>query len=177
MKRGMKFLSLLLVFVMVFSMLPSTNVLLAAELSSYKGVTSFAEGNHKLIIDTSSSGITYTYKDEYVSIKTTDANDPYFTVNLVDTSMSGKIMAIKLREYSVDIVELFEELLEAHDITIPDEDRTGDECEARLYGTTYSDLEDEVKHILSQLVLRVKKLPDAEIDVENLPPSAIIPNE
>ena len=97
MKRGMKFLSLLLVFVMVFSMLPSTNVLLAAELSSYKGVTSFAEGNHKLIIDTSSRGITYTYKDEYVSIKTTDANDPYFTVNLVDTSMSGKIMAIKYK--------------------------------------------------------------------------------
>lgn len=77
-------------------------------------------------------------------------------------------MAIKLRMYSTDIVELFEELLEKHDITIPDEDRTGDESEARLYGCTYWDLEDEVKHILSQLVLRVKELPDAEIDVENL---------
>ncbi len=75
---------------------------------------------------------------------------------------------IKLREYSVEIVELFEELLEKHDITIPDEDRTGDEDEARLYGCTYSDLEDDVLYILSQLVLRVKKLPDAEIDVENL---------
>ena len=75
---------------------------------------------------------------------------------------------IKLREYSVAIVELFEDLLDKHDITIPDEDRTGDEGEARLYGMTYSNLEDEVLHILSQLVLRVKKLPDAEIDVENL---------
>jgi hypothetical protein len=75
---------------------------------------------------------------------------------------------IKLREYSVEIVELFEELLDKHDITIPDEDRTGDEGEARLYGCTYSDLEDDVLCILSQLVLRVKKLPDAEIDVENL---------
>ena len=75
---------------------------------------------------------------------------------------------IKLREYSVEIVELFEDLLNKHDITIPDEDRTGDEGEARLYGMTYSNLEDEVLHILSQLVLRVKKLPDAEIDVENL---------
>ena len=75
---------------------------------------------------------------------------------------------IKLREYSVEIVELFEDLLDKHDITIPDEDRTGDEGEARLYGMTYSNLEDEVLHILSQLVLRVKKLPDAEIDVENL---------
>ena len=75
---------------------------------------------------------------------------------------------IKLREYSTEIVELFEELLEKHDITIPDEDRTGDESEARLYGLTYWDLEDEVVHILSKLILRVKKLPDAEIDVYNL---------
>ena len=30
---------------------------------------------------------------------------------------------IKLREYSTEIVELFEELLEEHNITIPDEDR------------------------------------------------------
>lgn len=75
---------------------------------------------------------------------------------------------IKLREYSIEIVELFEELLEKHNITIPDEDRTGDESEARLYGTTYYDLEEDVVHILSKLVLRVKKLPDAEIDVYNL---------
>lgn len=77
-------------------------------------------------------------------------------------------MAIKLRMYSTEIVELFEDLLEEHDITIPDEDRTGDESEARLYGCTYSDLEDEVKHVLSRLVLRVKTVPEAEIDVENL---------
>lgn len=75
---------------------------------------------------------------------------------------------IKLREYSIEIMELFEELLEKHDITIPDEDRTGDESEARLYGCTYYDLEEEVVAILSRLILRVKKLPDAEIDVYNL---------
>lgn len=75
---------------------------------------------------------------------------------------------IKLRKYSVEIVELFEELLDKHNITIPDEDRTGDESEARLYGTTYYDLEEEVVSILSRLVLRVKKLPDEEIDVYNL---------
>ncbi|MBR3920147.1 MAG: hypothetical protein IKJ59_15715, partial [Clostridia bacterium] len=74
MERIKKFLSLLLVFVMVFGMLPSVNALLAAELSSYTGVTSFAEGNKNLIIDTSSTKITYTYKNEYVSVTTTDAN-------------------------------------------------------------------------------------------------------
>ena len=77
-------------------------------------------------------------------------------------------MSIKLRNYSVEIVELFEELLEKHNITIPDEDRTGDEGEARLYGMTYSDLEDDVLGVLCRLLVRVKRLPDAEIDVYNL---------
>lgn len=75
---------------------------------------------------------------------------------------------IKLREYSVEIMELFEDLLDKHDITIPDEDRTGDESEARLYGCTYYDLEEEVVSILNQLVANVKKLPNAEIDIYNL---------
>ncbi len=75
---------------------------------------------------------------------------------------------IKLREYSVAIVELFEDVLDKHNIMVPDEDRTGDEGESNLYGATYSDLEDEVLHLLCKLVLRVKKLPDAEIDTENL---------
>lgn len=75
---------------------------------------------------------------------------------------------IKLREYSVEIVELFEELLEKHNITIPDEDRTGDEGEARLYGMTYSDLEDDVLHVLCKLALRITKFEDPEFDTENL---------
>jgi hypothetical protein len=75
---------------------------------------------------------------------------------------------IKLREYSVEIVELFEELLEKHNITIPDEDRTGDESEARLYGCTYYDLEEEVVSIINNLVMRVKKAPNEEVDIYNL---------
>ena len=75
---------------------------------------------------------------------------------------------IKLREYSIEIMELFEELLEKHNITIPDADRTGDESEARLYGCTYYDIEEEVVSILNELVQKVKKLPNAEIDVYNL---------
>lgn len=75
---------------------------------------------------------------------------------------------IKLREYSVEIMELFEELLEKHNITIPDADRTGDESEARLYGCTYYDLEEDVVQILNHLATNVKKLPNEEIDVYNL---------
>ena len=59
-------------------------------------------------------------------------------------------------------------LLEKHNITIPDVDRTGDESEARLYGCTYYDLEEEVVSILNELVKKIKKLSNAEIDIYNL---------
>ena len=77
-------------------------------------------------------------------------------------------MTIKLREYSVVIVELFEDILEAHNIDIPDEDRTGDESEARLYGMTYANLEDDVLSLLVDLVDKLKNNTSAEIDTENL---------
>lgn len=77
-------------------------------------------------------------------------------------------MVIKLREYSVDIVELFEDILDRYNIDIPDEDRIGDENEARLYGMTYSNLEEDVVAILEDLVNNVKEHKDAEIDSYDL---------
>lgn len=77
-------------------------------------------------------------------------------------------MPIKLRKYSTEILEIFEELLEKHNMTIPDEDRTGDEGEARIYGMTYGNLEDDVLGVLCRLLVKVKKLPDAEINVYDL---------
>ena len=75
---------------------------------------------------------------------------------------------IKLREYSVDICELFEDLLEEHDITIPDEDREGRPEEARLYGATYADLEYKVLNILNDFMNELLYHPDASIDIINL---------
>ena len=75
---------------------------------------------------------------------------------------------IKLREYSVDICELFEDLLEEHDISIPDEEREGRPEEARLYGTTYADLEYKVLNILNEFMNDLIKHPDANIDIINL---------
>lgn len=77
-------------------------------------------------------------------------------------------MTIKLREYSVEIVELFEDILEKHNIDIPDVDRTGDDSEARLYGMTYANLEDDVLEVLTSLVETVKGNLNAEIDTYNL---------
>lgn len=71
---------------------------------------------------------------------------------------------IKVRHAAVDICSLFEELLEKHDITIPDDDRTGSEGEARLYGLTYFDLEQGVTDILSSLIREVKANPNARCE-------------
>ena len=71
---------------------------------------------------------------------------------------------VKLRPYAFDICELFEDILDKHNITIPDEDddqREPDNC-ARLYGMTYGNLEDEVVNVLCKFASEI----DPECNVE-----------
>ena len=70
---------------------------------------------------------------------------------------------VKVRKVALDICELFEDLLETHNIDIPDEDREGDECEARIYGMTYSELEDNVRDILIDFAEKIKR-DDVQLD-------------
>lgn len=73
---------------------------------------------------------------------------------------------IKLRYWSAEICDIFEELLEEKDITIPSEDREGEE-EARLYGCEYYNTEAEITDLLLKLIAEVKANPDAKIDSED----------
>lgn len=73
---------------------------------------------------------------------------------------------IRIRNISADICELFEDLLDKHDVSIPSKDRTGDETEARIYGEAYSDLEDSVTDILISLIETVKENPNSKINSE-----------
>lgn len=57
-----------------------------------------------------------------------------------------------LLEYSIRICDLVEDLLESKNITIPNDDRLGDEDEARLYGDDYYHLENQVMEVLSDVV-------------------------
>lgn len=54
------------------------------------------------------------------------------------------------RGLAVLIAEVFEDALERADITIPDDDREGSDREARLYGTMYYDLLDEIEALLKE---------------------------
>ena len=64
---------------------------------------------------------------------------------------------VKVRKTALDICELFEDLLDTHNIDIPDEDREGDENEARIYGMTYAELEDNVRDILIAFAEKIKR--------------------
>ena len=74
---------------------------------------------------------------------------------------------IKLRHWAAEICDIFEEVLDAHNITIPSEDREGGEDEARLYGCEYYDTEEEITDILLKLITEIKASPNATIDVED----------
>ena len=52
------------------------------------------------------------------------------------------------RGVAIRILDVFEEMLESKGISIPDEDRTGDVSEARLYGMTYAELENTIEELL-----------------------------
>ena len=63
----------------------------------------------------------------------------------------------KEREVSIEIMDLFEEFLEEKNITIPSDDRSGDESEARIYGSEYYELEDGITDILVRSELKKSK--------------------
>lgn len=73
---------------------------------------------------------------------------------------------IRIRNISADICSLFEDILDAHGITIPDANREGDESEARIYGDVYSDLEDDITDILAELCSEIKENRNVEINTE-----------
>ena len=51
---------------------------------------------------------------------------------------------VDLRSTADDIIDIFEELLDRLDITLPDKWREGEEDEARIFGDTYYELEDKI---------------------------------
>lgn len=58
----------------------------------------------------------------------------------------------KTRGIAIMILDIFEEMLDEKGITIPDEDREGEEGEACLYGSTYYDLENQITELLCNYI-------------------------
>lgn len=71
---------------------------------------------------------------------------------------------IKIRPYAAAICDLFEDILDKHNIDIPDDDREGNDGEARIYGMTYVELEDNVKDIIEQILIERDQYDECEIE-------------
>lgn len=56
------------------------------------------------------------------------------------------------RGLAITILDFFEAMLDEKGIMIPDEDRTGAEGEACLYGMTYANLEDQIVELLCDYI-------------------------
>lgn len=63
------------------------------------------------------------------------------------------------REYTIKILDMFEDLLDKHDITIPDDCREGLPSECRIYGITYGELYDRLREMLEELGELVQNSP------------------
>ena len=83
--------------------------------------------NGEIIYDFANEDIKYYY--EYLNRKE-EENTMNTTNNLTNTAD--------------DIIDIFEELLDRLDITIPDKWREGEEDEARIFGDTYYELENKI---------------------------------
>lgn len=62
---------------------------------------------------------------------------------------------VRVRPYASIIIDLFEDLLDKHNITIPDEDRDGHEGEAPIYGCTYFNLEYDIVGVLTKFASEI----------------------
>lgn len=60
------------------------------------------------------------------------------------TNATAKLNEANLIDTADDIIDIFEELLDRLDITIPDKWREGEENEARIFGDAYYELEDKI---------------------------------
>lgn len=87
-----------------------------------------------------------------------------------DNNTKGVLYA---RMVAAEICDLLEDVLDKHDLTVPSEDREGEEGEARLFGDVYYNLEEDVAHALASLCSMVKDCPDVAIcddEIDDLAP-------
>ena len=93
------------------------------------------DDNGEIVYDFANEDI----KDHYEYLnRQEEKNTMKNTNNLIDTAD--------------DIIDIFEELLDSLDITLPDQWREGEENEARIFGDTYYELENKIVERLKKEV-------------------------
>ena len=92
------------------------------------------DDNGEIIYDFANEDIKYYY--EYLNRKEEEST--------MNTNATAKLNEENLTDIADDIIDIFEELLDRLDITLPDKWREGEEDEARIFGDTYYELENKI---------------------------------
>lgn len=62
--------------------------------------------------------------------------------------------ALDIKNITISIIDIFEDVLEEKNITIPDEFREGNSDEARIFGDTYYRLEESIMELLTKTLTK-----------------------
>ena len=92
----------------------------------------------------SNGEIIYDFADEYTKDYYEELNKKEEKDTMNTTNATAKLNEANLVNTAADIIDIFEELLDRLDITLPDEWREGEEDEARIFGATYYELENKI---------------------------------
>ena len=88
--------------------------------------------------------IIYDFADEDIKDYYEELNKKEGGNTMKNTNATAKLNETNLTGTADDIIDIFEELLDRLDITLPDKWREGEEDEARIFGDTYYELENKI---------------------------------
>ena len=95
-------------------------------------------------ISNSDGEIIYDFADEYTKNFYENLNKKEGENKMKNTNAVAKLNEEALTNTAADIIDIFEELLDELDITLPDKWRADEEDEARIFGDTYYELENKI---------------------------------
>ena len=95
-------------------------------------------------ISNSDGEIIYDFADEDIKDYYEELDRKEEENTMKNTNATAKLNEESLTNTADDIIDIFEELLDRLDITIPDQWREGEEDEARIFGDTYYELENRI---------------------------------
>ena len=125
----------------MFTITPRTRIQEGASLEDIQSGDCYETGyeicddNGEIIYDFANEDIKDYY--EYLNRKEEEST-------MKKTNATAKLNEEALTNTAADIIDIFEELLDRLDITLPDKWREGEEDEARIFGDTYYELENKI---------------------------------
>ena len=92
----------------------------------------------------SNGEIIYDFADEYTKDYYEELNRKEEKDTMNTANATSKLNEANLINTADDIIDIFEEMLDRLDITLPDKWREGEEDEARIFGDAYYELENRI---------------------------------